>query len=175
VFDPLKKDRIRFADFIASLTALDKPNDNVIDKMSAIWNVYEEFGANMPILDMALTILTVCANSDDDIDKISWIFRENFRPLCYNLSVNIDPEVEFQRSINAIKKNRPDTNKRNKSSNPAYSICEEALDIHLFRFILSKLPELTNIVDLQLSERLFQCYGKDVRKIDILAIINTAT
>ena len=176
LFDPFKTDKVRFADFIAALTVLDKPSDSAIDKFSSVWRIYETFGNDMSIMDMALQVLTCCADSDDDVLKVEKEFKTTFRQCCYISSIELDPKIDLQlRQKAAIEQGerseRVKTTSRSQRSGaaPAYSICDTVLDVHLFRTVLQKCPTTLQLIDDQLSLRLVNCYGKDPRRLDLLA------
>ena len=174
VFDAFKIDRVRFADIIAALTVFDRPNDSGVEKFALIWKVYDTFGNDMSILDMALSVLTTCASNDLEVAAVEKEFKTVFRPCCYLSSITLDPkeEMELQQKA-AVEKGERDERAKTASRSqrysgapPAYSICEAVLDCSMFKTILLKCPSTLLLIDNQLSARLVSCYGKDSRRIE---------
>lgn len=86
-FDPLKKNSIRFGDIIANWTVLDCPLDSAVDKLIQLWELYDKLGYGQSPLDMSFTILTSCCSSAEEKQAIEKLFKEQFRPKCYNMSL----------------------------------------------------------------------------------------
>ena len=163
-FDNYKRNRIRYADILAGMTILDRPQDSCIEKLCNVWTIYDEFGNDIPRLDMILTILKSCANSDENVNEVEHEFKLHFRPLCYKeaLHANSNPSKSLSNEIQSM--NRSILNGKGKPS--YYSVLDTLVDkvaglVHL----LERSPRILQMVDDQLSERLIAFYGKDTRRV----------
>jgi hypothetical protein len=87
LFDPMKRNVMRFVEFIGMLTALDMPELLPEDKLKALWLVHHEFGLDRNMFDIVLEILTCCAISVADANQIEKLFAEEFRSVCYEMSI----------------------------------------------------------------------------------------
>ena len=88
LFDPMKRNVMRFVEFIGLLTVLDMPELLPEDKIRTLWHVYYEFGLDRNIFDLVFEILTTCAHSVNDVSVIERYFAEEFRTKCYELSIS---------------------------------------------------------------------------------------
>lgn len=88
LFDPMKRNVMRFVEFVGLLTVLDMPELLPEEKLRALWLVHYEFGLDRNIFDIVLEILTCCANSVADVSAIEKLFAEEFRAKCYELSIS---------------------------------------------------------------------------------------
>ena len=52
VFDPMKKNFVRFADILTCFAILDRPSDTAIEKAATVWMLNEEYGNDMAPLEM---------------------------------------------------------------------------------------------------------------------------
>jgi hypothetical protein len=87
LFDPMKRNVMRFVEFIGMLTALDMPELFPEDKLRVLWMVHNEFGLDRNMFDIVLEILTCCAISVADANQIEKLFAEEFRSACYEMSI----------------------------------------------------------------------------------------
>jgi hypothetical protein len=168
VFDPLKKNYIRYADFLSALTVLDRPADSAIEKLSQIWRINEDFGGDKAPLELALTVLCTCCASDEECNLIKNEFYTNFRPACFRASFDsVSYEDDLSQSVdklNSTSSSRgPSQGNRMRTIQPAYTICDQTLDGSMFIKLMKKSPDLLKLFDSQLSSRLILCYGKDSR------------
>lgn len=88
LFDPMKRNVMRYVEFIGLLTALDMPELLPEDKLKRLWTVHYEFGLDRNIFDIVLEILTSCAHSVADYHAIEELFAEEFRAKCYELAMS---------------------------------------------------------------------------------------
>jgi hypothetical protein len=88
LFDPMKRNVMRFVEFVGLLTALDMPELLPEEKIRSLWLVHYEFGLDRNIFDLVLEILTCCANSVADVNVIEKLFAEEFRAKCYEMSIS---------------------------------------------------------------------------------------
>lgn len=88
LFDPMKRNVMRFVEFIGLLTVLDMPELLPEDKLRRLWTVHYEFGLDRNIFDIVLEILTSCAHSVADCHAIEELFADEFRTKCYELSIS---------------------------------------------------------------------------------------
>jgi hypothetical protein len=86
-FDPLKKNSIRFGDIISSWIVLDSPLDSAMDKLTQLWTLHAKLGHGLSSLDVSLCILTSCCSSTENKQAIEKLFKEQFRPKCYSMSL----------------------------------------------------------------------------------------
>lgn len=87
IFDPLKKDCMRFVELILHLVVLDKPEYHASEKISLLWQYANEYGLDRGLFDIAFDVLTCCAGSLSDLAAIESAFKEEFRPRCYEFAV----------------------------------------------------------------------------------------
>lgn len=163
-FDSYKKNRIRYADILAGMTILDRPQDSCIDKLCSVWTIYDEFGNDIPKLDMIETILKSCANCDDDVHAVDYEFKNFFRPLCYKEALHVDDDL-----VGALSNDLQSMNEsrlKGKSKPAYYSVLDTLVDkVTGLNYLLGKSPTILKMIDDQLSERLIAFYGKDYRRI----------
>lgn len=88
IFDPMKKNSMRVIDFILTLLILDSPEALPIPKLQTLWQYITRFGLDRNILDLAFDVLSVCAGSYDDLQRMERLFRHEFRPKCYEFAVH---------------------------------------------------------------------------------------
>ena len=165
-FDNYKKNRIRYADMLAGMTILDRPQDSCIDKLCSVWGIYNKFGCDIPKLDMIETILKSCVNSDDDINSIDREFKNHFRSLCYKEALHVKKDL-VEAISHDIEVQPFDQSILKREVKPAYySVLDTLVDeVTGLIYLLGKSPSILKLVDNQLSERLTNFYGKDIRKV----------
>jgi hypothetical protein len=87
LFDPMKRNVMRYVEFIGLLTVLDMPEKLPEDKLQSLWKVHFEFGLDRNIFDIVLEILSCCTISVPDVTAIENLFAEQFRPICYEMAM----------------------------------------------------------------------------------------
>ncbi|RYD91697.1 MAG: hypothetical protein EOP50_13860, partial [Sphingobacteriales bacterium] len=173
LFDPAKKNRVRFAELLLMLLALDRPEDAVYLKLQTLWQCLAQFGLDRPLFDLALEVLSTCAASREDLVKVEALFREEFRPRAYDFCVTgklekvaWTEELMLGRARDKQLAEEKELEKDNNQSSFArqqYNVCEGKLNATSLVEILQACPALIREVDSQLSARLLACYGRDDR------------
>jgi len=88
LFDPMKKNNVRYVEIVGLLTALDLPSQLPYEKLHALWKIHHEFGLDRNIFDIVLECLSCCAYSVVDATLIEDLFKGEFRPRCYELAIS---------------------------------------------------------------------------------------
>jgi len=88
LFDPMKKNSMRFVELVGLLAVLDCPDQLPYEKLQYLWKIHYEFGLDRNIFDIVLEILSCCAYSVRDLLLIEDLFKSEFRPKCYELSIS---------------------------------------------------------------------------------------
>lgn len=198
VFDPLKKNIIKFYEFIVLFAILDNPQDSVWDKLGTVYRLNQEYGLDQPPFDYALMSLVSCCISDKERLLMEKLFKESFRPMCYKLAINattgnssakIVSNIHKSSGVNIYDKYSKDKDEKTKLAEEkaareaeeiakkerfeksklggiplVYNVCNHYLNQFTFIDVLKKCPEIVELFDSQLSDRLIQCYGSDTRK-----------
>ena len=86
-FDPHRSNTARFADLIACLVVLDNATQPAVEKLASLWDVHEEYSDDRKPIENALAAFCTCCSSDPDRVAIEKLFKETFRPACYQLSL----------------------------------------------------------------------------------------
>ena len=86
-FDPMKRNMMHIADLISIFTIINNPLDTTLLKLMQIWQVYELYGDANSTMDVSLSALQSCCVNEDEKRAIQLLFKENFRPTCYNLAL----------------------------------------------------------------------------------------
>jgi len=92
LFDPMKRNVMRFVEFVGLLTVLDSPEQLPEEKIRSLWNLHQEFGLDRNIFDIVTEILSCCAISVPDCHLIEKYFAEEFRPNCYQQAIGGPPK-----------------------------------------------------------------------------------
>jgi hypothetical protein len=87
LFDPMKKNSIRFIEVLLPLIALDCPEAEPILKIQTLWRYINSYGLDRNIFDLCYDILTTCVGSIDDLTAIDKQFKEVFRPKAYDFAI----------------------------------------------------------------------------------------
>ena len=183
VFDPLKKNIVRFVEIIKSLAVIDKFDDSAEEKLMTLWDLNMDYGQDMSPFDVAATCLYNVCGCDADHAQMKALFSEEFRPACYRKSINASkiPGVDSGDTMGAsmgarmgagIEEAKGDPNspsaqasspimKKNQvmSALPAYSIIDNYLSRYTFVEVVRSCPRLYKLFDDLLDARLTACYG----------------
>lgn len=179
VFDPLKRNSIRFVELIASLAVLDTPLDTAMQKLAYLWSIISTYGDDQGGFSVALAALTSCCRSDQDQRDIEKSFAKTFRPAAYQAAVGTRNMEDSQAVLDITRMvattSKPVTPVQNAKGSPTKpyqnsstvgktrNICDDYFCQETFIDVLRQCPELTQIFDAQLSEVLKEMYGKDAR------------
>lgn len=87
VYDPLKRNIVRFVEIIAALTSLNNPLATGTEKLGHIWKAYESFGSDLSPMEMCLAVLSTCCGSDHDQKTIDNLFKKQFKYVAYDLTM----------------------------------------------------------------------------------------
>ncbi len=193
LFHPMKKDMMRFVEFVYMLEILDHPEQEPIDKIITLWRTAQQYGLDRSSFDIIFEILTSCAASIADVADIDLWFKSQFRPKCYEYAINGGKFRPLNSSAMSTQgsrspassvvtndEDRPSTvpgvgistkmeaftSKKSSFVQHQYNICESYLTETALPEILSECKDLIQVYDRQLSDRLIQCYGKDVRHLN---------
>lgn len=177
VFDPLKKNIVRFVEIIKSLALIDKFEDSAEEKLMTLWDLNMDYGQDMSPFDVAATCLYNVCGSDADHADMKALFNDEFRPTCYRKSINASkiPGVSSNEEGalgGAAEETKGDPNspsaqatspivKKNQvmSALPAYSIIDNYLNRYTFVEVVRACPQLYKVFDDLLDARLTACYG----------------
>ena len=150
VFDPLKKNIVRFVEIIKSIAVIDKFEDTAEEKLMTLWDINMEYGQDMSPFDIAVMCLCNVCGSDADYSKMKGLFKTQFRPTCYRMSINASKvpgsnEAGPTSPQNAEKEARQDPNSPSAqqpqsilktdqvmSAMPAYNIIDNFLNRYSF-------------------------------------------
>ena len=99
-FDPHRKNVIRYVDLLACFAVLDCTTQSAIEKLATLWEIHEAFGDDNSPMDIALAVFCSCSYSDTDRGAVEKLFKESFRPACYQHSLQA---VEVARPATASK------------------------------------------------------------------------
>jgi len=162
VFDPLKKNIMRFVELIKSFALLDNFEFTTDEKLQNLWDLNMEYGQDMSPFDIALTCLcNVCA-SDQDSDDIKRLFKQMFKPACYRVSIS-EEKIPGMHSQGASGGDHAETpilkTDQVMSAMPAYNIINNFLNRDTFIKVLHQCPELWKKFDSCLDARLVSCFG----------------
>ena len=168
VFDPLKKNIVRYVELIKCLAVLDNFDNTNEEKLLALWDVNMEFGQDMSPFDIAMTCLTCICGCDADAAEVKELFKVQFRPACYKMSIleentptmPQEGEEEGLASTPILKKNQV------MSAMPAFNIIDNFLTRYTFVQVVRACPLMYALFDRLLDERLNQCFGSSRQKID---------
>jgi hypothetical protein len=191
IFDPMKKNSMRFVEFILLLTILDRPEMEPIPKLQNLWTIAHQYGSDRNIFDIAFDVLSSCAGSIEDLNEIEKKFKEEFRPKCYEFAIQQKRlEADTERTANDLQnmtalfdpasrstKNSasetPQVSSPSQRDSPTeknasyvqhqYNICEHYLTVDTFALVLKHCSNIVQEFDQQLSAKLKLCYGKDDR------------
>lgn len=103
MFDPMKKNTMRFVEIIGLLAALNKKDQPAIQKLKSLWKLHYEFGLDRNIFDIVQEILSCCAYSVPDLDHMEALFKSEFRTKCYEMSIK-DAENAAQEAAERAQK-----------------------------------------------------------------------
>jgi hypothetical protein len=142
LFDPARRDSVRYCELLLRLLVLDQPELGLEQKLRALWQCATRYGRDRSSLEVALEVLTCCAASREDLQRIEAAFRDEFRPRCYELA--LAGQLQQQQQVT--------------------SICEGLLSGQVLVEVLQACPTLLKELDAQLSARLRACYGRDGRQ-----------
>lgn len=101
-FDPLKKNALRFVEFMATLKVLDNPSQDVLDKLRALWHVHHELGLDRNVFDICQDIMSTCCFSTEEVAAMELLFREEFRPACYKLALLYKEQKQRKASNSSV-------------------------------------------------------------------------
>jgi hypothetical protein len=87
IFDSMKKNSMRFVEFILLLVVLDNPEEEPIPKLQSLWNYAYQYGNDRNILDLTFDLLTTCVGSINDLTEMERLFRTEFRAKCYDFAI----------------------------------------------------------------------------------------
>lgn len=90
VFDPTKRNSIRFVELISGLAVLDIPMETTLEKLGHLWSMQCAFGDDQPALSVALSVFCCCCNSESERKEIETVFKEVFRPTCYKNCIDTE-------------------------------------------------------------------------------------
>jgi hypothetical protein len=88
LFDPMKRDMMRFVELIYMMIALDHPEQEPIQKIVSLWNISQQYGLDRSSFDIIFEILSCCAVSLSDAADMEALFKSQFRPKCYEYAIN---------------------------------------------------------------------------------------
>jgi hypothetical protein len=173
VFDPLKKNIVRFVEIIKSMAVIDKFEDTSEEKLMTLWDLNMEFGQDMSPFDVAATCLYNVCGSDAEHAEMKRLFSHEFRPTCYRKSINASKipggSSQAERPDGMPEGNPDDPNnqatspimKKNQvmSALPAYNIIDNYLTRYTFVDVVRNCPGLYAHFDECLDARLAHCYG----------------
>lgn len=184
LFDPMKKNSMRFVEFIAALKLLDEPEQSAAEKLAMLWDVYHEYGLDGTVLDLVQDALYSCCYSMEEMGTMEKIYKEEFRPICYSLSLQTlrsrspsscdpststtspgqeaSPEPESEVLPNAIH-STDGVAKKSMSFMPQYNVCDHFLNRSTFLDVLKKCPTLVSTFDKYLSHKICMIHGTDPR------------
>eukprot|EP01032_Pedospumella_encystans_P022485 gene22485-25478_t len=97
LFDPMKRNVMRYVEFVGLLTVLDMPEQMPDAKIRSLWLLHQEFGLDRNLFDIVTEILSCCASSVPDCHLIEKYFAEEFRPQCYEQAVTGGPKPALSR------------------------------------------------------------------------------
>ena len=172
VFDPLKKNSIRYVEVIKSLALLDNFEYSTEEKLAVLWDINMTYGQDMSPFDMALTILTTVCGCDADSAVINKLFTTLFKPACYRTSIanekipgmassdadDLEKGMEGDASSTASPIVKQD---QVMSALPAYNIINDFLNQRTFVTVVKSCPPLFKKFEECLDARLQACYGKE--------------
>ena len=160
VFDPLKKNIVRFVELIKSLALLDDFEATTEEKLAKLWDLNMEYGQDMSSFDIAQTCLcNVCA-SDADAAEIKNLFKTQFKPACYRISIAEERIPGLYSSEDAGHVDTPILKTDQvMSALPAYNIINNFLHRDSFVKVVKLCPDLFRKFDECLDARLHACYG----------------
>ena len=92
LFDPMKKDSMRFVELLGLMTILDNPTDLPYDKVRALWKLHNEFGLDRNVFDIVFEVLSCCAYSLKEYELIEKLFRDEFTAKSYEAAMGMQPE-----------------------------------------------------------------------------------
>lgn len=169
LFDPAKKNSMRFVEILLMFVVLDNPEENIFQKVRALWQCSTQFGLDRSLFDVALEVLSSCAGNRADLLAIESYFRSEFKPRCYEYSITgkVD-KVNWAELIVPGKATAETGLPASKSTATSfvkhqYNICESQLNGDTLEEVLQACPMLLKELDSQLSARLLACYGRDDR------------
>ena len=76
-------------DIIAAFTILDNPLESTTEKLSRVWHLHDQCASvdGSSPLDIALSTLKSCCNSESSRGAVEKDFKQHFRPTCYSVSL----------------------------------------------------------------------------------------
>lgn len=87
IFDPMKKNCMRFAELGTALMILDNPSQPTDEKLRSLWNMNVQFGYDRNLFDVSFGIVTSFCSSNEDFFAVENAFKEEFRPKCYEMAI----------------------------------------------------------------------------------------
>ena len=170
VFDPLKKNSVRFVEVIKSLALLDNFEYSTEEKLAALWDINMTYGQDMSPFDMALTILTTACGCDADSNEINALFLSLFKPACYRISIASEKipgiassDVDDLENMGGGDCSASPIVKSDQvmSALPAYNIINDFLNQRTFVNVVKSCSPLFKKFEECLDARLQSCYGKE--------------
>lgn len=86
LYDPMKKNSMRYIEILLSLLVLDCPNLNILKKLYIIFKFYSVFGFDKNIFEVLTDILTLCCNNNKEYDDIVHLIQTKYRLICYEMA-----------------------------------------------------------------------------------------
>lgn len=182
LFDPDRKNSMRYVEILLMFVVLDRPQDSIFQKVRMLWSYASQFGLDRSLFDVALGAFSAFAGSRKELQTVEELFKSEFRPQCYEYCVTgkvekincaelLPSRTATPLGSNSVEDNiSPEKERSTVSKMPVssyvkhqYNICESQLNADSIEEILQACPALLKEMDRQLSERLLACYGKDDR------------
>jgi len=136
-----------------------------------------EYGQDMSPFDMALTILNNVCGSDQDSAEIKSLFKNQFKPTCYRISITEEKIPGFSKSSEmdmSVSDDMPEgmegmgspilKKDQVMSAMPAYNISNDFLNRYTFVRVVKTCQPLYKLFENCLDARLRQCYGNERAK-----------
>jgi hypothetical protein len=86
-FDPMKRNSIRFVDFIACLVTLDGQMATTFEKLGRLWDTFAHYGDDQPPIEIAQAVFLSCCYCEADKVAMQKVIKTIFREMCYKISI----------------------------------------------------------------------------------------
>jgi hypothetical protein len=104
VFDQNRRNLVQYVQILTSLMILNqKPEEeNVLQLLAKIWDLYGEYCNDYPPIDRALAILTAGSAHDSDFNSAKALFKKDFEPTAFRVGVTINTDELLQEGMRAL-------------------------------------------------------------------------
>ena len=89
VFDPMKRNAMRFVELISCLTLLDNIEHTACEKLKTLWKMQHTYGLDRNVFDIALDILCIARFNMEELMDVERLFKTQYRPKCYEHALNL--------------------------------------------------------------------------------------